>query len=164
MSHEEDIKKELENKFNYLKDKIVIKRPRRIFAEVDLANFYEVLDYGAKKMHFNRLATITGLDEGEKIGLIYHLSQDSGVLLNIHTAVLKTNPVIKTVLSYYPIAEIYERELIDLLGVKVEGMPSGQRYPFPDNWPEGQYPLRKDWKADSLKDWKPEMNLERGIF
>jgi Ni,Fe-hydrogenase III component G len=28
----------------------------------------------------------------------------------------------------------------------VTGLPEGSRYPLPDNWPEGQYPLRKDWK------------------
>jgi Ni,Fe-hydrogenase III component G len=43
-------------------------------------------------------------------------------------------------------AEIYERELVDLLGVKVEGLPSGNRYPLMDDWPKDQFPLRKDWK------------------
>ena len=46
----------------------------------------------------------------------------------------------------FPAAEIYERELIDLLGAKVAGLPEGKRYPLPDDWPAGEYPLRKDWK------------------
>jgi Ni,Fe-hydrogenase III component G len=46
----------------------------------------------------------------------------------------------------FPSAHIYERELIDLLGAKVEGLPPGNRYPLTDDWPKDQYPLRKDWK------------------
>ena len=49
----------------------------------------------------------------------------------------------------FPAAHIYERELVDLLGAKVEGLPPGNRYPLPDDWPEVQYPLRKDWKQES---------------
>jgi Ni,Fe-hydrogenase III component G len=36
---------------------------------------------------------------------------------------------------------------VDLLGIKVNGLASGHRYPLPDNWPKGEYPLRKDWKG-----------------
>jgi Ni,Fe-hydrogenase III component G len=39
---------------------------------------------------------------------------------------------------------------MDLLGIKVEGLPEGRRYPLPDNWPQGQYPLRKDWDPSVL--------------
>ena len=39
-----------------------------------------------------------------------------------------------------------------MFGIKVEGLPEGERYPLPDGWPEGQYPLRKDWNKDMLKD------------
>ena len=47
-------------------------------------------------------------------------------------------------------AEYYEKELVDLLGFRVEGLPPGPRYPLPDDWPEGQYPLRKEWKPEML--------------
>jgi membrane-bound hydrogenase subunit beta len=36
---------------------------------------------------------------------------------------------------------------MDLLGIQVEGIPPGRHYPLPEGWPEGQYPLRKDWKG-----------------
>jgi membrane-bound hydrogenase subunit beta len=44
-----------------------------------------------------------------------------------------------------------------LLGAQVEGLPQSSRYPLPDNWPKGQFPLRKDWKAEMLKE-KKEIN------
>jgi len=113
---------------------------------LDYNNFAEVFDYAVKQMKFLHLCTITGLDEGENLAFIYHLAQDSGILLNLKTSVPKDNPVLKTVMPYFAGAEIYERELVDLLGAKIQGLPAGHRYPLTDDWPKGQFPLRKDWK------------------
>lgn len=142
----EKVKDELIKKFSFLDGHIQLPRPRRIFVDVDYSRFGEVFDFAVKELKFPHLCTITGLDEGEKIALIYHLAADGGILLNIKTSVEKANPVLKTVTSYFRGAEIYERELVDLLGVKVEGLPEGYRYPLTDDWPQGEYPLRKDWK------------------
>lgn len=140
------IKQELIAKFSYLEPLIKIPRPRRIFIEVDYAKFMEIFDYAATKLNFNQLCTITGLDEQDKLSFIYHLAQNSGVLLNIKISVSKQNPILKTITKYFPAAEIYERELVDLLGAKVEGLPCGNRYPLTDDWPLDEHPLRKDWK------------------
>ena len=147
MSKEENIKNELVNKFAYLGGNINVPRPRRIFLEATQENFKEVFVYIAKQLKFSHLCTITGLDEGEKLSFIYHMADDSGILLNFKISVLKENPVLKTVTDCFPGAEIYERELVDLLGAKVEGLPEGNRYPLTDDWPLDQFPLRKDWKG-----------------
>ena len=149
MSEENAIKSQLVEKFGFLNE-MTIPRPRRIFADVPLGKFSEVFDYAVKQMKFSILCTITGLDEGATLGFIYHLARPSGIVLNLHTKAPKEKPVIKTVTSYFPAADAYERELVDLLGAKVEGLPEGNRYPLPDGWPAGQYPLRKDWKVEML--------------
>jgi Ni,Fe-hydrogenase III component G len=115
-----------------------------------LANFPEVFDYAVKQLNFLILATITGLDEGTSLGFIYHLARASGIVLNLHTTAPKDKPVIKTVTEYFPSADAYERELVDLFGAQVEGLPQGNRYPLPDGWPANQFPLRKDWNAEML--------------
>lgn len=148
MSQEENIKQNLTNRFSYLADKIRIQRPRRIYLEVALENFMQVLEYVMKELRFSHLCAITGLDEEDRLSFIYHLSSDTGVVLNIKISAPKDNPVIKTVTQYFPSAEIYERELVDLLGAKIEGLPAAGRYPLTDDWPAGQFPLRKDWKKD----------------
>ena len=155
MSIEEKIQESLVNKFNYLSDSIKIVRPRRMSIEVSLENFMPVFAYLAKDLGLTHLCTITGLDEQERLGFIYHLTGDSKVMVNLKTSVAKTNPLIKTVTPYFPGAEIYERELEDLFGAKVEGLNQGNRYPLTDDWPHDQHPLRKDWK--------PALDIEKGV-
>ena len=145
MSEEEKIKEALTGKFDFLRDKITVKRARRIFLEVNIDKFSEVFDHAVKQMGFSILPAITGLDDGETFGLIYHLANNDGVMLNIRTSIPKSDPILKTVTGYFPSAEMYEREMADLLGIKVQGLAEGNRYPLPDDWPAGEYPLRKDW-------------------
>ena len=142
---EEEIKKELAGKFSGISASLKIARARRIFAEVNQEEFMKVFSYVAKDLGFSHLCTITGLDEQDRFSFLYHLAQDSGIILNLKTSVSKENPTIKTVTSFFAGADIYERELMDLFGIKVEGLTSGSRYPLPDDWPVDQFPLRKDW-------------------
>lgn len=150
MDKEKEIQQELIKKFNFPEEKIRIPKERRIFVDVSTEEFEEVLKFLMDKTHFDTLCTITGLDEGTAFGMIYHLTRQDGIVINLKIRVPKDDPKIKTIMGYFPSAEYYERELVDLLGVKVEGLPEGSRYPLPDGWPEGQYPLRKDWKSDML--------------
>ena len=145
MALEENIKQELEKNFSYLENKIRVQRVRRLSLDVDYADFSQVFEYVVNKLKFSHLITITGLDEQDRLGFIYHLAQDSGIVLNLKTTVSKDSPI-KTVTGFFSGAEIYERELVDLFGAKVEVLPKGDRYPLTDDWPHDEFPLRKDWK------------------
>jgi NADH:ubiquinone oxidoreductase subunit C len=132
-------------------EKITVKRGRRVFAETPSDRFMEVITHAATCMGFSVLCTMTGLDEGENLAFVYHLSRLDGTMLNLKTAVPKSKPVIQTVTHLFPGGTMYEREVVDMLGAQVDGLPPGKRYPLPDNWPAGQYPLRKDWKPEMLE-------------
>ena len=147
MLSEEDIKTAITKKFNFLADKVKVVRPRRISVEVEQDQFFGVLEYFITELKFSRLCTITGLDEGERLSVIYHLAQDQSIIMNLKMSVPKMRPAIKSVISYFPGAECYEREIVDLLGFQVEGLPVGSRYPLTDDWPKNEFPLRKDWKG-----------------
>jgi Ni,Fe-hydrogenase III component G len=149
----EQLKQIIENRFSYLVGKITLQSSRRVWLEVDYPQFAEVFDCAVKELGFNALATITGLDEGEKLAFIYHLYK-GGLMLNIRTRILKDKEELQTITDYFPGALIYEREVVDLLGVKVKGLPAGIRYPLPDDWPEGEHPLRKDWNPAVLDQGK----------
>jgi len=145
---EEKVKQDLVDKFAYLKDAVIIKRKGRIFAQIPLDKFHEVLVYAVKEMRFLALSAITGLDKGDGFEVIYHLNQEGKILLNLSVILNKENPAVDTVTACCPSADIYERELMDLLGIKVIGLAAGHRYPLTDDWPKGEHPLRKDWKGN----------------
>ncbi|MCX5716544.1 MAG: NADH-quinone oxidoreductase subunit C [Candidatus Omnitrophica bacterium] len=150
MSNEEDIKQKLIEKFNYMDNAVTIKRERRIFADVAIGHFTEVFDYLVRQAGFISLCAITGMDEGNNtFAVIYHISNFGGAVFSLRTRIPRENPTVKTITGYFASADIYERELMDLLGIKVDGLNEGRRYPLPDNWPQGQYPLRKEWKREA---------------
>ena len=146
MTHEESIVQGLTGKFAYLADTVKVQRIRRIIADVDQPHFEEVFAYARNELGFTVLCTITGLDEGATMGFIYQMARTDGIVFSLKFSAPKDKPVIQTMIRYFPSAEIYERELMDLLGAQVEGLGPGNRYPLPDTWPRDEYPLRKDWK------------------
>lgn len=54
-----------------------------------------------------------------------------------------------------PAAHWYEREIRDMFGLIPKGHPDPRRLVFHDSFPEGSYPLRKDWKISEqeLMEW-----------
>lgn len=146
MSNEERLTQQLTGQFPFLSEATRIQRERRIFVKCEYVRFMEVFEYIVQNMRFDRLSTLTGFDDGEVLSVMYHMANSEGQLLNLSTSVPKADPKLKTVTSFFPTAELYERELIDLLGFDVEGLPEGgNRYPLTDDWPRDEHPLRKDW-------------------
>jgi len=146
---EETIQQSLAGRFPALAGQIRLQRSRRVWVEVPLELFHPVLDLCADSLDVNILLTITGLDEGEAFGVIYHMAGPGGIIVNLKIRLPKDGASIRSLTPRFPSAEAYERELKDLLGIEVTGLPEGPRYPLPDKWPDGQYPLRKDWKPDA---------------
>jgi Ni,Fe-hydrogenase III component G len=120
---------------------------RRIFLKVgpqDLLQAVEVLKNG---LGFVYVATISGLDSGENFEIIYHFANASSQL-NLRILIPKANPHVESICAVIPGAILYERELQDMFGLVVDHLPDPRRLVLPDDWPEGNYPLRKDWKYE----------------
>ena len=98
------------------------------------------------------LSTITGLDLGEEIGILYQFWQGKGFVV-VRTAVPKTDPKIQSITGSLPSAILYEAEIQDLLGVSFEGNPYlGKRLLLPDNYPaEAPPPLRKEADPEKIR-------------
>ncbi len=97
------------------------------------------------------ISTITGVDLGDYIELNYHLWCGRAEV-TIRTKVPKLKPEIDTITDIIPGAALYEREVFDLLGVRFINHPDLRRLLLPEDWPEGEYPLRKEWKPKSLEE------------
>ena len=121
-------------------------RELRIWSEfLEPKQFEEALRFAHDALKFEKGKHIVGTDEGESIGLSYIVSNEENILLVLRERVPKTHPIVHSQGVLYPSMVLHEREMVDLFGVQVQGLPEGPSYPLPDCWPEGQYPLRKEW-------------------
>lgn len=93
---------------------------------------------------FRLLSTITGYHQIDKIYIIYHFITKDGEV-NLKICVPHDNPVVTSISSILPGALLYEREIQDILGVKFENITDSRRLILPEDWPQGVYPLRKDF-------------------
>ena len=89
------------------------------------------------------LTTITGLDLGKTLGILYHL-RFANSLVTMRVEVPKDNPKIATITDLMPGASFHEKEAADLLGITVEGNENQGHFLLSEYWPKGVYPLRKD--------------------
>lgn len=134
-------------RFPALAAAIAAPRARRVTCLAPRELVREVMDHAVEALGFDRLCAITGFDEKAALAASYALSRPDGTVLSLRTLVPRERPVLQTVTDRFPGAANYERELVDLLGFEVEGLPPGKRYPLPDDWPLDSKPLRKDWVA-----------------
>jgi len=96
----------------------------------------------------SHLVTISGVDTGEEIDVLYHLvrhaedgDSDESLTVTLAMSVPRDDPEIRTITDLMPGASMYERELMDMLGIEVLDHPNPKRFLLPDDW-EGGSPLR----------------------
>ena len=99
-----------------------------------------------KESGFWRLSAISGMDSGKTIDVIYHLFSDS-YYVNVRVSLPIQKPEIRTVTGIYPGADLFERELHEMLGVFVEGRPDLRNLFLSEGSPHA--PLRKDSKTSN---------------
>lgn len=78
---------------------------------------------------------------------VYYVFADRevGNLLIIKTTVDPAKMEIQSISKTIPAAASHEREIKDLFGIFPAGHPDPKRLVFHQNWPEGEFPLRKDF-------------------
>ncbi len=94
--------------------------------------------------NFDYLFCLTCVDYPTYMTMVYHLTSTT----RRHNIVVKvkldrSNPEIETVSDIWRTAELHEREVYDLFGVKFLNHPDLRRLMLTDEWVG--YPLRKDY-------------------
>jgi len=123
-------------------DDIKIVGARHVFAVTDKERYMQALTT-LRDNDLKHLTTITGVDRGDVIDVIYHIHCGES-LLNLKLSIPKTALEIETVTDIFPGAILYERELMEMLGVQIKGHPDPRRLFLSDDWPAGKFPLRKE--------------------
>ncbi len=90
------------------------------------------------------VSTISGVDLGQTFEIIYHFSTPEADF-NVRTEIPRDNPHVDSITPAIPGAILYEREVQEMFGIIIDNIPDPRRLLIADDWPEGEYPLRKDW-------------------
>jgi len=126
---------------------ILEKSPQRIYITVGKEDVKELGRYLFQDLQA-RFVTVSALDTRPGIEMLYHFSFEAlGKEVSIRTLIPMPSPEIESITSVVPAAEYIEREIHDILGVEFRNHPNLERFLLADDWPEGEYPLRKEHKG-----------------
>ena len=128
---------------------------RNIFGECELfrdkicvkKRLYEILDYLKNEYSFSMLKSITAVDLGNEVELLYHIfsveeGEDAVVSIKVQNEA-------ESVIDLFESARADENEIYDMFGIKFAGNEDLKRLYMPENW-EG-FPLRKDYVQDDTR-------------
>ncbi len=126
---------------------IVSPAPRRIFIFINQQDLLEVIRTLKTTWGATHLSTITGVDKQESFELLYHLA-NAEASITVRLLIPRNHPHVQSICEVIPGAILYEREIQDMFGIVVDGIPDPRPLLLSDDWPKGEYPLRKDWKFE----------------
>ena len=91
-----------------------------------------------------RLQIATGVDTRQGIEVMYHWALDGeDCLVTVRVLTPHEQPELESISNFCPAAEWIEREIWELLGIKFLNHPDLRHLLLSDDWPAGDYPLRK---------------------
>jgi Ni,Fe-hydrogenase III large subunit/Ni,Fe-hydrogenase III component G len=125
--------------------------PARVPGETRVAVPVSALPAACAAVHQRangRLATMVGQDDRPNSGyfrLAYTFALPGQRWATIEAELSPGDPQFPSVTPLVPAAHWYEREVRDMLGLEPVGHPDPRRLVMHDDWPDGVYPLRKDF-------------------
>ena len=154
----EEILKNIKDKFKNDIIDVFDKSPKRIYIEIKPKSLVNVANYifNELKARFN---IASGTDVRNNFEILYHfIIEDINLLISFRVKLSKSNPEVDSLSSSFEAANWIEREMHELLGINFKGHPDLRRLLLSDEWPEGIYPLRQDYK-----EWDNTAIRDRGI-
>jgi Ni,Fe-hydrogenase III component G len=141
---------ELNNRLSEIRDKLIdIEQTMdsRIYLLCESENSFAVSKFLFEELAL-RFVIVTGIDSENCFEILYHFSNDeTGCMVTVKAFIRdRENPSIESITPLIPGAEWIEREIHDILGIEIKNHPNMKRLILSDDWPEGVYPLRKDFK------------------
>ena len=99
-----------------------------------------------------RLMSLFATDEREEAGrfLLHQIWSlpAQRTFLEVAAPIDPAAPLFPSITAAHPVANWFEREVMDGFGLVPDGHPNPLRVALHDDWPEGAWPLRKDFPAD----------------
>ncbi|HVU13029.1 MAG TPA: NADH-quinone oxidoreductase subunit C [Phototrophicaceae bacterium] len=96
------------------------------------------------------LSAITGLDYGhdaDRMEVLYHFCFGAETL-TLRVSAPHDTPSVPSICHLIPPAVVFERELAEMFGIVVVGIPNSDHLFLPDDWDNRVFPLRKDARLE----------------
>ena len=92
-----------------------------------------------------RLQIATGVDSSDGFEVLYHWALDKeGFVITLRVLLDHDSAELDSIALMCPAAEWIEREMWELLGIQFRGHPDLRHLLLADDWPEGNYPMRRN--------------------
>jgi len=127
-------------------------RPNQLDVNVKLMKELVPIVVGLRVKRLGYLCAIVGIDLGPEVNemeVLYHFCPGD-VLIALRVRIPRQDGAVPSLSEVIPSAEVFERELHEMFGIEITGLRNTERLYLPESWPEGLYPLRKDFNPASL--------------
>jgi len=132
----------LKEKFGEMIKGVEEKHGKRIYVAIEPEKMPD-----AAKLLFEqglRFSTASALQTHSGFEVIYHFSHDKeGGFVNLRVNLPEDNPSVPSITPVICGAEWIEREMHEMLGIDFPGHPNLAKLLLPEDWEEGNYPLRR---------------------
>jgi Ni,Fe-hydrogenase III component G len=134
------------------------KSAKRVYVEIKPSAIVEMAQFLFKEIGA-RFNIASGVDARNHMEILYHFTEeDIDLVISLRVHLPKTKLEIDSLTPVFTAAQWIEREMHELLGINFLGHPELKPLLLPEDWPEGVYPLRKDYK-----EWDPNAIRDRGV-
>jgi Ni,Fe-hydrogenase III component G len=124
------------------------KSPRRYYVEVRPGDVPEATRFIFRELG-GRFQIASGVDTPSAIEILYHWAFDRhDCIVTFRTKLDRQAPEIDSLAAICKATEWIEREIAELLGVAFRNHPDPRHLLLGDDWPGGQYPLRRDYARE----------------
>lgn len=154
----DDILTDLKNRFKADIIEIFDKSQKRVYIEIKPQALRTIARYIFKDLGA-RFNIASGVDLRHSMEILYHFTiEEINFLISLRVTLSKEKLEIDSLVPVFEAANWIEREMHELLGINFKGHPDLRRLLLPDEWPEGIYPLRRDYK-----EWDKNAIRDRGV-
>jgi Ni,Fe-hydrogenase III component G len=154
----DDILQDLQERFKIDIVDYFDKTAQRVYIEIKPAALVKIATYIFKDLGA-RFNIASGVDGREEMEILYHFTiEEISLLISLRVRLPKSKLEIDSLTCVFEGANWIEREIHELLGIDFKGHPDLRRLLLPDDWPEGVYPLRRDYQ-----EWDKQAIRDRGV-
>ncbi|MGB2599816.1 MAG: NADH-quinone oxidoreductase subunit C [Candidatus Omnitrophota bacterium] len=153
-----EVLKNLKSKFKEDIVDIFDKSHKRVYIEIKPGSLIKMAMHIFKELGA-RFNIATGVDTRFNIEILYHFTfEEINLLVSLRVKLPKDKLEIDSLAPVFEGANWIEREINELLGIDFKGHPDMRRLLLSEDWPEGVYPLRCDYK-----EWDEKAIRDRGV-